>query len=539
MRLPLQQRLLGSITPEHVALVAIGLGSLIRIQHFLTRRSLWSDEAALAFNITQRDFGGLLDPLDGNQGAPVLFLWVQRSTVLILGNNEYALRLVPLLAGMAVIPLAYLVGRRLGSPGVGAVAAALTAVSPALIRYSTEVKQYSTDAAVTLALVLLALTCAEHPRRARRLVALGAAGAVAVWISHPAAFVMAGVGLVLLADHLRDRDWRGLGLLASVGATWGISIAVLYLVSLRDLTRNEFLIDFWQQGFPPRPLGLTSGVRWLGRATIELIEDPGGLVPAVLALGALTASIVVLALRDRIVAAMVLAPAAVTLVAATAEVYPFRGRLALFLVPVALVLLATLVDTGRWRWAALALIGSVSIGSVVDTVGVVADPPEFAASRPVFQHVVDQLEPGDQVWVHDVTIEPYRYYAPIVGLVADRRTSWLDRAACDGGALGDDEPATAARGRRVWVVFAYTLSTRPDDEVEILRALLDDQARRISTIDRDDASATLYDFGAPPSAPSPATGSYPDQLACLRASPESPIPSTGLATGPVGSGSRS
>ena len=83
-------------------------GMLLRIRQYLTGRSLWVDEAMLALNIVERDFAGMFKPLDYDQGAPLGFLLVEKVFNLLLGKHELALRLFPLLAGLASLGLFYL-----------------------------------------------------------------------------------------------------------------------------------------------------------------------------------------------------------------------------------------------------------------------------------------------------------------------------------------------------------------------------------------------------------------------------------------------
>src|SRR5258708_38080730 len=94
-------------------------GSAVRIEQFATRRSLWVDEAMLALNVIERNYGGLTRPLHYNQGAPIGWLWTQRLMVQVFGVNEYALRIVPLVSGMATIGLVAGVSRRMIRPWAG------------------------------------------------------------------------------------------------------------------------------------------------------------------------------------------------------------------------------------------------------------------------------------------------------------------------------------------------------------------------------------------------------------------------------------
>ena len=157
-------------------------GMILRIRQYLTGRSLWVDEAMLALNIVERDFAGMFQPLEYDQGAPVGFLLVEKLFNVILGKHEFALRLFPLLAGLASLWLFYLLLRRITrGPGL-LVPLALFALNPRLIYYSSEVKQYILDVALTILLLLAAASVFQPSPRKKDFAWLGLAGMVALYI---------------------------------------------------------------------------------------------------------------------------------------------------------------------------------------------------------------------------------------------------------------------------------------------------------------------------------------------------------------------
>src|SRR5215212_8629067 len=101
------------------AVLLILLGVILRLRQYLTGRSLWVDEAMLALNIVERNWTGMFQPLDYDQGAPIGFLLVEKLLNLMLGKHELALRLFPLLVGLISLGLFYLLGKRMMSgPGL-------------------------------------------------------------------------------------------------------------------------------------------------------------------------------------------------------------------------------------------------------------------------------------------------------------------------------------------------------------------------------------------------------------------------------------
>jgi hypothetical protein len=89
------------------------IGVFLAIYQFIYNRSLWLDEAKLALNIINKDFIGLTKPLDYHQVAPIGFLFIEKISVLILGKNELALRIFPLISFLTSIPFFYLLSNKL------------------------------------------------------------------------------------------------------------------------------------------------------------------------------------------------------------------------------------------------------------------------------------------------------------------------------------------------------------------------------------------------------------------------------------------
>jgi uncharacterized membrane protein len=222
-------------------LLLILLGGLLRVRQYLTGRSLWSDEAMLALNIVNRDFAGMFKPLDYDQGSPIGFLLVEKIFSAILGESEFALRLFPLIVGLISLWLFYLLLKQITS-GFGLLTAlALFAFNPRLIYYSSEVKQYILDMAVTISLLLLAAPVFGTSPRKKDFIRLAIGGLIALWFSHPATFVLAGIGFALLIIYLQKHDTSNLGFVIGMGLLWVLEIILLYMLILKDLSQNAYM----------------------------------------------------------------------------------------------------------------------------------------------------------------------------------------------------------------------------------------------------------------------------------------------------------
>jgi hypothetical protein len=276
-------------------------GIVLRLLAYARNPSLWGDEAMLALNVLHRSPAELLGPLDDNQGAPIGYLLLLKLSTVLFGGSEYALRLPSVLAGL-LGGLAFLVAVRRELPvAAQRWAVVLFALSPWLIGYAGEVKQYSCDAAVACGLIAV--------RHRPRVFAL--AGMLAVWLSHPALFVLAGLGLPLLRS--RPGRWTV--------AAWACSFMINYVLILRRLGENAYLRDYWAGQFCP----LVPDLGWLIEHLFAPFADAGGFgLTAALAVAAAA-----IARRQR----FFLLPLGAALLASAAGQYPFSGRLLLFAVP--------------------------------------------------------------------------------------------------------------------------------------------------------------------------------------------------------------
>jgi uncharacterized membrane protein len=131
----------------------IVLGIVLRLTQYLIDRSLWYDEALLALNILHRPLREIFQPLQYHQGAPIGFLVLEKLATTLAGKSELALRIVPFAAGIASLFLFSHVAKLFVSAKSALLALLLFALCPSLVYYSSEVKQYSSDVAVTLVLL--------------------------------------------------------------------------------------------------------------------------------------------------------------------------------------------------------------------------------------------------------------------------------------------------------------------------------------------------------------------------------------------------
>ena len=489
----------GRVLRWGLPLLLVCLGALLRVRQWAGGRSFWLDELFIVEQVTVRSYGVLAtEPLARRQSAPVGWLWLERLSYDLFGDSELALRLPSLLLGIAALVLVWRLGLRVLPPGPAAAAVALTALAPALVRYSNEVKQYPVDVAMVLAVLLLALRVPANRLALRPLLALAALGAAAVWLSVASVFALGAVSVVLVVDGLRRRDLRAAIVTAAALTPWVASLGVAYVTVLRQSRENTVLYQYWAFTFPDeRGLGT-----WLQDRAAALLANPLHLdTHAALAGALLLGGAVALTVRQPRGAAAVLGTAALGALAAAAGVYPLAERLALWLVPLAGLLLASLLPGSLagpavrrvGLAAATAVLLVVTAGPFQTSLRSATHTLEVEEMRDLLRDLRRLRQPGDRVVAASSGSTGMAWYGRRTGVTADGE---LAAERPRPGEACDDGPALRAAGfvtDRVWVVVRVGSTEHlPNGPLRAVRPRIETVASQVRRIERPGVYAVLF-----------------------------------------------
>jgi uncharacterized membrane protein len=203
--------------------IVAGLTVLAAALRFSTlgAQSYHHDEIVTASRLLRGSFEHAMNAVGFSESTPPLYYALAWVWTQAWGTGEVGLRSLSALAGVASVPVVYLIGAELRGRRTGLVAAALAAVNPMLLWYSQEARAYSL---LTLFCAVSLLYCVRATRYGRRrdLTLWGLASALALATHYFALFLIVAEVAILMRRRRRE-VLRGL---------WIVALAALLLAPL-------------------------------------------------------------------------------------------------------------------------------------------------------------------------------------------------------------------------------------------------------------------------------------------------------------------
>lgn len=421
--------------PFDVVLVVTLVGAAtLRLRALLANRSLWLDEVFLATGVRDLSFLQLLtESLPYNQSAPPGFLLATRLGVSTLGTDLMAIRIVPFASGLLVLVVALLVARLAFQRRTSQLFfLLLIGVSPALVYYSTEFKQYSSDAL----LVLVALHVALVGRRPEIRWLVPALGFVAALASVPGSLAFASLGLAILLHAQLVGGVQGLlqalSCWRSAFLAWGLGAVLHFALTFRAGTDRDAMFRWWsvRGGFPPDGVDAFERLSWYFERPVELVwmllfphgpigSQVGKLPAVVLVAASLLVGFALLrqSFRTSLPATFLGILVAFAWLMSELHLYPLSSRVMIYLLPVLAFTLASGYDVGIcWRRAtqplsAVAMIILV-LSAGASSIAPFTQPVLSRDMRAIVQLLERELRDGDVVVVNSSSSHILEWHDP-------------------------------------------------------------------------------------------------------------------------------
>ncbi len=422
---------------------------------YFQNRSLFIDEACLSSQLIERSYSGLFDNLE-YQYAPPLFAVLVKFVTSIFGSTEYALRLVPLLASLLCLPLFYKLCRQFLKPEHCIFPLFLFAFGMPVLQYATEVKQYSTDMLLTIALLLLSFRWEISSFNRSKILLWSLIGSLVVWFSMPGVFILFGIGVYYLFEFYKNKKWKqSLYILLPI-CIWLISFGLYYFSIIRYDIGLENLEDYHARFF--LPLIPLTWADWQKVGSILITFFRTGIGSTVLAIGfgILTFIMGIWQLKKSRFSTILLflLPLLACLFASGLKLYSLIPRLTLFYLPVLLLIVAIgsafLIEHLK-KMPYLIYIAIIIIMINQKGYSYFYNKFEIEELRPVLEYVQLHREPEDAAYLYFHATHAYVFYSTY-----HEKAETLAIPGIQIGAY-EDRPETLKLpdNKRVWLIFSH------------------------------------------------------------------------------------
>ena len=446
------------------------LGLLLRIVVYFQNRSLFLDEANLARNIAELSWEACFAPLHYQQYAPPLFLLLEKINWIIFGPSELSLRFWPLIMGcLALVGIYFLLRKIAGTGWLSLFVFYLFAFSQVYIRYSTELKQYSTDMAVTTALIWAAVQYVPNDRKGWLLWAV--LGSLSIWLSMPSVFILAGVGCYFLWIRQKERMLSIQSLLL-LGTLWLANFGLYYYLILgNDLQKSE-LLSYHQTYF--WPLWPHSAADW--QQLYQIIQSLSGtlightFIALLIALPGGIWGLFYLGKKHTELLCLLFTPIVLCLVASGLGRYSLMERLSLFMMPLAGLILAQglvvlnrqISAWARWILAACCLL-ILPLRKGLEYFFV---PFQYEEMRALLLDLHQEIEATDLIWIDHYAAPAFRWYTAYDPLPVNLVSSPANLVYNSWNGIAFEElKIPAAKSGQIWLVFSHLVSEQNREEM--------------------------------------------------------------------------
>lgn len=228
--------------------LVILLGVLLRLKGLLINPDLWHDECALAWNIKFKNYGDFFGVLRFMQMAPPFFMIVTKIITSIFGLSDITLRILPFLGSVgSIIAFYFLAEKTIKSKVVTLWTVFFFAINQRLIDYSFEFKPYSFDVFFAIILLLFFMNLDLEKLNAKKSALYGILLAIIPWFSFTSIFIIAGGILKIFLKALRNKKL----LFPLSSFLFPLFISGLIYVKLYMLNNytGTHMVNYWQDRF--------------------------------------------------------------------------------------------------------------------------------------------------------------------------------------------------------------------------------------------------------------------------------------------------
>lgn len=223
---------------------------------------LWLDEAWRAYMISSGPFKFGTDSYAGI--TPIGYFYLEQLCIHLFSNSEISLRLPSYVAGILLIPLLWLTGRKMEpDSALAGLFAWIIALNPTLVHYSKELKPYAIETLIHAGLLYIVVKIWRE-RRPSLLPLLNAAVLIALLFAVNGVIAWGAIiGATFLAVALGQTDAKTRNRSIAAAIVTLATVITLYFLQWRYPNQDNGLMEYWKDNFYSGAHGLAGYVLWL------------------------------------------------------------------------------------------------------------------------------------------------------------------------------------------------------------------------------------------------------------------------------------
>ena len=318
-----------SLIVNIVLLLFIGLALYTNITVYLTGRSLWLDEAMLAYSFSERSLSNLTsDMFSWVQSAPVIYLYIVKIITEIFG-----ITFIGLLIGI------YYLSKKAFNFKYPLFPVAFIANMYIMIYFASEFKPYMSDCLAVVGILII-----YHLYLNRRInkYAVVAILAISVWLSNPCCFFIGAILIAEFVEGILKKDYKRCKESVLAGVVILISFIIYYFYWLKPVIDAGDMTAMWEvKRLPLIPTGMQDlySLKAIVIEVLEFLGDYWMMIFAIIALG-----VIINLFKSNKIVNIIYGGIFISMVASSLGMFPIESRLWLFFYPLAVLLLFYFIE---------------------------------------------------------------------------------------------------------------------------------------------------------------------------------------------------
>lgn len=384
-------------------ILIFALGIYLRTKVYLTNQSFWHDECALAWNIINKSYTELFQPLRFLQSAPVLFLICTKLLINFFGKTEYIFRFIPYISSLLSIICFYFLSKNILKTKVSIFAANfIFAINLSLYYYASEFKPYSSDVLFSIITVLL-----YQYLNKKNLLIFSIILSTFIWFSYPSVFFIFSIIFLIAGSktfNIKDKLLFFIPQLIN-----GIIFYKSFFINMFN-SQKTGMISYWQNEFIS-----IKNIHTIFQQAFNFMFNES-LITIILSIIGL---FIFIKNKEKF-GTLTFTILSTVIIISSLHLYPFSGRLILFLIPIIILLITKTFDSKKAKSLFFLGLCILSIypqfSNTFNTIIKNNYNKNNPNPREMAKYLKNQINKEDIIYINTASNSDYLYYKQIYNI---------------------------------------------------------------------------------------------------------------------------